>query len=202
VGAGLGEWVTQDFPYRLDIGTHGVDAEVHFSLHDGRQVELAVTEHRRTPGRHIDLLAPLGVGIERPTFLPYFVMFGIDLVRRGGTDVTMRIAGADRELERIPVPIPYSGRLCYLARYCDEPFIMRINPAGPRGRSIPRRAVAVASAWPSSSARAMRSSRACPSRRPVTRPGWSSTRPCPTWRRWPTVPPATVASPSAATTCR
>jgi hypothetical protein len=129
VGAGLGEWVTQDFPYRLDIGTHGVDAEVHFSLHDGRQVELAVTEHRRTPGRHIDLLAPLGVGIERPTFLPYFVMFGIDLVRRGGTDVTMRIAGADRELERIPVPIPYSGRLCYLARYCDEPFIMRINPA-------------------------------------------------------------------------
>jgi hypothetical protein len=129
VGAGLGEWVVQDFAHRLEIGRHGVDAEVHFTLHDGREVELVLTEHRRNPGRHIDLLAPLGVGIERPTFLPYFVMFDIDLVRRGGTDVALRIDGAARELEQIPVPIPYSGRFSYLARYSDDPFIARINPA-------------------------------------------------------------------------
>jgi hypothetical protein len=119
-----------DFPCRLDIGEHGVDAEARFRLHDGRAVELVLAEHRRSPGRHIDLLAPLGVGIERPVFLPYFVMFGIDLVRRRGTDVHLRIGGQPRELERIPVPIPYSGRFSYLARYCDDPLITRVNPAG------------------------------------------------------------------------
>jgi hypothetical protein len=129
VGAGLGEWVVQDIPHRLEISQQGVDAAVRFTLHDGREVELVLTEHRRNPGRHIDLLAPLGVGIERPTFLPCFVMFGLDLVRRGGTDVTLRIDGAKRELEQIPVPIPYSGRFSYLARYSNDPFIVRINPA-------------------------------------------------------------------------
>ena len=129
VGAGLGEWVVDDFPCRLDIGQQGVDAEARFTLHDGREVELVLTEHRGSPGRHIDLLAPLGVGIERPVFLPCFVMFGIDLVRRGGTEVSVRIGGEERDLEGIPVPIPYSGRFSYLARYCDDPFITRVNPA-------------------------------------------------------------------------
>ena len=139
VGAGLGEWVVQEFPNRLEITEQGVDAEVRFTLHDGRPVALVMTEHRRSRGRNIDLLAPLGVGIEQPTFLPYFVMFGLDLVRRGGSDVVVRIGGEDRDLERIPVPIPFSGRLSYLARYCDDPFIIRVNPAsdGPAWRVDP-----------------------------------------------------------------
>lgn len=132
VGSGLGEWVTQGFSGHLDIGADEVKAGVDLTLHDGVPLHFEMAEARRR-GPGIDLLAPLGVGIEKPQFLPLFYMYGLDLVARRGSRVELSIGGEERKLDRVPVPIPYNGRFCYLMRHCADPFIVRINEADDPG---------------------------------------------------------------------
>lgn len=129
VGAGVGTWAEQDFAHELDINPSRVRASVDLTLTDGRALRFRLHEQRRGTRRGIDLLAPLGVGIAEPEFLPMFYMPGMDLVQRRGTDVTLTLDGRRCRIVAIPVPIPYKARRCYLTRHCDSPVILRLTPA-------------------------------------------------------------------------
>jgi hypothetical protein len=129
VGAGVGEWTEQAFDNRFEITAAGVDTRVELTLVDGRSLELEVAEHHGARGQGIDLLAPIGVGIREPRFFPLFLMHGMELVPRHETDARVRIGGVERSIERIPVPVPHTGHRSYLMRYCDDPLIVRVNPA-------------------------------------------------------------------------
>lgn len=129
VGAGVAAWVEQDFTHELGITPSRVRAKVDVTLADGRALRFRLDEQRRGSRRGIDLLAPLGVGIADPEFLPMFYMPGLDLVQRRGTDIDLLIDDSRRSVVAIPVPIPYKGRRCYLTRHCADPAILRLNPA-------------------------------------------------------------------------
>ncbi|MBN1656809.1 MAG: hypothetical protein JXA93_00330 [Anaerolineae bacterium] len=142
VGGGVGEWRTQDFPYRLAFTEHGVEAHVEIVLHDGRNVFLHVREHKRRAGKGLTMLAPAGESIERPRFLPVFRLHQIDLVRRAGTEVVFTLGGEERKPLRLPIPMPYSGRRVYFMRACPDPLIGLVNPAhdGPLAAMYPEAA--------------------------------------------------------------
>lgn len=136
VGAGVGAWVEQDFAHTLDIDDSGVRASVTATLADGRMVQLRLAEGTRSRSRGIDLLAPLGVGIAEPRFLPVFFMPRLDLVQRRGSTIDLIIGDQPRDVVALPVPIPYKLRRCYLTRHCADPVIVRLNPAA-RESSVP-----------------------------------------------------------------
>ncbi|GAB4435858.1 MAG: hypothetical protein Kow00120_02840 [Anaerolineae bacterium] len=129
VGAGVGEWITQDFDYRCEITPRGLDCAVALTLKDGRPVRLVVRENRRRPGKALNILAPMGTGIRAPRFFPFFWLIGIDLVRVSGTEARLQIGETTYPPIRLPVPMPHSGAFAYFVRCCADPLLVLVNRA-------------------------------------------------------------------------
>jgi hypothetical protein len=129
VGEGVGEWITQDFDYRLEITPRGVDCYAALTLKDGRSLKFRIKENRRRPTRPITILAPLGAGIQRPNFMPLFRMHDIDLVQRAVAQFEWKIGDDARSPINLPMPMPYNGKMVYFVRFCPDPMIGLLNRA-------------------------------------------------------------------------
>ncbi len=126
VGAGVDEWLFQDFDYRLEGTPQGVDCAVSLTLKDGRPVRLVVREHR-PPGRPLTILAPMGTDIRNPHFFPFFWLMDIDLVRVSGTEARLQIGETTYPPLRLPVPVPHSRAFVYFVRFCADPLLVLVN---------------------------------------------------------------------------
>jgi hypothetical protein len=94
IGGGTGRWVETIFDVaHLQIGSHGVVADVRFTDLDGRQFEVSVDDRAAGSRRPTDLLAPVSSGIDRPTSLMLVYLHGFDLLRQSDTAPTIRIDG-------------------------------------------------------------------------------------------------------------
>jgi hypothetical protein len=134
LGAGTGRWVETEQlrDAVLEVTDLGVHAAVRFTDVDGREVEVRVDDRlagRRRPGV---LLAPVGVGIERPVSLSLVYLHGFDLVRRVTPDPMVRIDGRIASTGRLPGAavhrrhlIKYAGPLAVadLCRAVDGPLV-------------------------------------------------------------------------------
>jgi len=127
VGAGVGEFIEQEFSYIFEVTEHGLDALIELTLHDGKPVVLSVKENRKKQGKGINILAPLGVGILKPKHFPLFMMYNLDLIRRGGTELSFTIGNKPHEIIKIPIPMPYNFKKVCFARYCLDPLIGLFN---------------------------------------------------------------------------
>jgi hypothetical protein len=125
VGAGIDDFAeTMIEPAHFQIGDRGVDLHVAFTDAQGRQVELRV--HENAPGkRGFPLLAPVGANIDKPTHLFLVYMPDIDLVRRTGSEVEVRID--DRILRPASFPVPLCGHRVWFIRYVGKPVIGTLN---------------------------------------------------------------------------
>lgn len=127
VGSGVGEWTEQDFDFTFAITPQGVQCTVDLVLKDGRPLRLVLREHRQRFGKPLTILAPMGISIANPRFMPLFWMTDIDLARVAGTEATLTIGDANHPPSRLPVPIPYSGQFSYFVRACPDPLIVPVN---------------------------------------------------------------------------
>jgi hypothetical protein len=126
VGAGLGEWVEADFAHRLAVTEAGLDLYARLTDARGCEIEITVKE-TKSKGKSFDLLAPLGSSIETPRFFPFFYLRKFDLVRRGGTKVSITIDGKPKKAAAIPMPLLHTRSFVYFARYSPAPIIGRWN---------------------------------------------------------------------------
>lgn len=128
VSGGVRGWTQTPLDYHYNITEAGIDAGVSLTDNEGRQIEMCVTEHRRDRRPPLNMLAPMGAGIKTPTFLPFFYMHGMDLVRQSGTDFTLTIDGEPYLPEKLP-PVPHNRAGTYFVRYCGDPLIALLNEA-------------------------------------------------------------------------
>lgn len=129
IEAGLREWVDISMARTwFDVTDHGAQVDVAFDDVRGRRVEVLVREHESTwPRKPFPLLAPVGSGIDAPTRFLLVFLHRFYLVRRGDTEMTIRIGGEERKPASLPLPIDRA--FVYLARYSAEPFIAEWNKA-------------------------------------------------------------------------
>ena len=103
LGGGTGQWVETTFARAwLEIGSEGVVAQACFTDVDGRSIEVAVDDRGAGTRRPGELLAPVGAGIDEPRALLLVYLYGFDLVRRGGLEPVVRIAGRVASPGRLP----------------------------------------------------------------------------------------------------
>ncbi len=127
VGKGVGEWITQDFDCQFAITPRGIDAHTALTLKDGRPLTFRTSESRRRVTRPITMLAPLGTDIEHPTFLPIFRMHEIDLLQRAHAEIDWRLGDTTCSPIKLPMPMPFNGKMVYFVRYCPDPMIGLLN---------------------------------------------------------------------------
>lgn len=126
VAGGVGNWTETHFDYHYNISDAGIDAAAKLTDLDGREIGLRIKENRRDKRPYLNMLAPMGGGIENPTFLPFFYMHGMDLVRRNGTEFAFTIDGKSYLPDALP-PVPHNLAPTYFTRYCGDPFIATVN---------------------------------------------------------------------------
>jgi hypothetical protein len=127
VGKGVGEWITQNFDSRLEMSPSGVNARTELTLKDGRSLRFQTVESRRRATRPVTMLAPLGTDIEQPTFFPIFRMHDIDLVQRAHAEIDWRLGDRVPIPIKLPMPMPFNGKMVYFVRYCPDPMIGLLN---------------------------------------------------------------------------
>ena len=127
IQSGLGQMVACHFERsHFQIRPQGVDADIAFTDHAGRPIVLRIREDHATRAGSFSLLAPMGHTIKEPDALPLFFLYDFSFVKVGGSEVTVTVDGAPRELVKLPVPM--GGSRVYLTRYCGDPFIAFWNP--------------------------------------------------------------------------
>lgn len=127
VGSGVGEWLTQDFECSIQLTPRGLEASAALTLKDGRPVRMVIRERIARPGKRLDILAPVGISIENPYFLPLFWLTDIDLVRVSGTEIDLSIGDRHYLPARLPMPMPHTFAFAYFVRACPDPLIITVN---------------------------------------------------------------------------
>ena len=112
---------------RFYVTHQGVDTAFAFEDKTGRQVEVAVVEQSQKTNNPFSLLAPVGSSSANPSSLPVYFMFKFDFVRRGNTDVTIRINGRTHKADTFPFPM--NGSRVYFMRYSADTFLVDWCPS-------------------------------------------------------------------------
>lgn len=126
VAAGLNAWTEcQMSAAKYEVTPTGVNLHVAFTDVDGRPIEARIHETDTAPRKPTDLLAPLGSGIQNPTWFPCVYLYNFNFVRKRGTDLLISIDGKQRSPQSIPVPI--DGAFVHFTRYSPRPAIGKLN---------------------------------------------------------------------------
>lgn len=109
-----------------------MDGKLHISFtfldYDNRKIEVDILEHSKKRSIPMNLLAPIGVGSEKPSYLPVFFLYDFDFVRRGKTDSKVLIDGIKLKLDPFPFPVTMNMQWRYYTRYSlDSQIIEFLN---------------------------------------------------------------------------
>jgi hypothetical protein len=93
--------------------------QISFTFMDceNRKIEVAIREHTWRKSTPMNLLAPIGLSSEKPSYLPVFLLYDFDFVRRGKTFVSIVIGGQKLKLDPFPFPVPMNLQWRYYTRY-------------------------------------------------------------------------------------
>ncbi|MDF2859348.1 MAG: hypothetical protein K0Q87_5199, partial [Neobacillus sp.] len=108
------------------------NGNVHISFtfldYDNRKIEVDITERTKKKSNPINLLAPIGVSSEKPTYLPVFFLYDFDFVRRRKTDVKVLIDGKSLKLDPFPFPVTMNLQWRLYTRYSlDSQIVEFLN---------------------------------------------------------------------------
>ncbi len=109
------------------VSEKGVDVSFAFTDKTGRDIEVKIVEKNPRPTRPFTLLAPVGSSSENPTFLPVYLMYSFDFVRRSLTEVKISINGRFHKPDTFPFPL--NGSRIYFMRYSNDTFLVNWCPA-------------------------------------------------------------------------
>lgn len=84
---------------------------------DQRKIEVDIKEQTNKKSVPMNLLAPVGIGSEKPSYLPAFFLYDFDFVRKGNTVTKVLIGGKRIKLDPAPFPIPINWQWRYYTRY-------------------------------------------------------------------------------------
>ena len=112
---------------RFNVTKSGIDVAFAFEDKLGRKVEVEIVEKSHKPRRPFSLLAPVGSSSSNPSYLPIYLMFKFDFVRRTNTDVTISINSRNHKADTFPFPL--NGSRVYYMRYSDDTFLVDWCPA-------------------------------------------------------------------------
>jgi hypothetical protein len=127
-GRGLAEMIERPFGRaEFEVTRTGVELAFSFKDKEGRQIEVVTRERGSTPIWPTTILAPVGSGSVAPPALPLFFLHGFYLVRRAGTEASVRIGGAPHRPDTLPLPV--DGSRVYFIRYSADPFLVEWNVA-------------------------------------------------------------------------
>jgi hypothetical protein len=140
IAGGLRDFVQTPFERAcFEIGPNGADVDVAFRDIDGDPVTIRAKEGGPKPPAAFSLLAPMGVAIQKPEWMPLFLLSNFGFVRQRNTDLEIRFGGERVDVTRLPFPM--GGQRVFYARYCADPFIIFwnkqfdgvLNPLEPAG---------------------------------------------------------------------
>ena len=112
---------------RFIITETGVDVAFAFDDKTGRTVEVEIVEKSKKLTKPFSLLAPVGSSSVNPSYLPVYMMFKFDFVRRNNTDVTININGNMHKADTFVFPI--NGSRVYFMRYSADTFLVDWCPS-------------------------------------------------------------------------
>lgn len=97
-------------------------AHIAFEFKDkeGRPIAVNIKEGSKKKTKGINLLAPIGMSTERPSYLPLFFLYDFDFVRKHQTDVKLVIDGKTIKQDNFPVPLPKDLQWRYYSRFSPD----------------------------------------------------------------------------------
>jgi len=125
IAGGTGGWHVTDFDAAVfQVTPEGVRADVRFTDVDGRLIEVMVDDRDGRPRRRARFLAPVSAGIQAPASLLLVWMDDFDLVRTGRTPPTIRVAGRDVTIGRLPAAWLHRR---HLVKYAGSVVTVTVN---------------------------------------------------------------------------
>lgn len=110
----------------FEISEKGVQAEITFIDMNDRKIELFVEERSIRERKPFGLLAPMGDTASNPSALPLVLLHDFYFVRRGNSDLNVKIDGRSHKPDKLSLPLDFTRM--YFARYSPDPLIVTLNP--------------------------------------------------------------------------
>lgn len=124
-GKGLGERLSTHIENTV---CEKVNNRVNFSFEfidkNGKKIVINISEQSTKKSNSINLLAPIGVSTENPSYLPLFFLYDFDFVRKHKTKVELTIDGKKIKQDPFPVPVAKDLQRRYFSRYSLDCFII------------------------------------------------------------------------------
>lgn len=104
--------------------------QISFDFEDlkNRRIHVYIKEQLKKNSIPMNLLAPIGLGSQRPSCLPIFFLYNFDFIRRKHTIVDIHIDGMNLKLDPFPFPFPMNGQMRYYSRYTMDSQIIEFLP--------------------------------------------------------------------------
>ncbi|UUX34936.1 hypothetical protein [Fundicoccus culcitae] len=118
-GKGANAHVSRDLGQVIFEKDDQGNVTIAFSFIDllNRPIEVAIKEGIDKPSTPLNLLAPIGVGSEKPSYFPLFWLYDFDFIRTSQLTCDINIDGNAISPDPFPVPFPIDGQLRNFIRY-------------------------------------------------------------------------------------
>lgn len=109
-----------------------VDGSIHISFDFDdlvrRKIHVSIKEQLNEGSKTLNILDPVGARSVNPSFLPLYLLYESDFIRRKNTLVDITINEKDIELDALPFFGPINGYMRYNSRYSMDPQIIEFLP--------------------------------------------------------------------------
>lgn len=105
-----------------------VQIDFEFTDVEGRKICVHIHERTNRSSTPMNLLAPIGVGSEKPPYLPAFFLYDFDFVRKSRTRIDVTIGENKIKIDNFPYPAPMNGQFRYYTRYSMNSLIFEFLP--------------------------------------------------------------------------
>lgn len=114
----------QDVVFEKSI--RGIQIEFTFYDINNRKIRVKIKENSKRASKEINLLAPIGMGTEKPTYFPLFYMYNFDFVRKSKTLMQIEIDGKIKKPDNFPFPMVKDFQRRYFTRYSLDTHIIEV----------------------------------------------------------------------------
>ena len=104
----------------VQMGKTGNNQLISFEFLDiqDRKIFVHIEENSKKVSKAMNLLAPIGVGSKTPEYLPVFLMYDFDFIRKNKSIISCNIDGENKKIDNFPMPM--NGHAGLYARYSNE----------------------------------------------------------------------------------